>query len=63
MIAVIVLVALAAAAIFATAPLAGWLGKRGWLPQEKRKPVVQIARLAGIVLAAVALIIILIAVF
>lgn len=62
-IAVIVLVALAAAAIFATAPLAGWLGKRGWMPQEKRKPVVQIARLAGIVLAAVALIIILIAVF
>lgn len=62
-IAVIVLAALAAAAIFATAPLAGWLGKRGWLPQEKRKPMVQIARLAGIVLAAVALIIILIAVF
>ena len=62
-ISVIVFLALAAAAIFAAAPLTSWLSKHGWLPEEKRKPVVQIARLAGIVLAAVALIIILIAVF
>lgn len=60
---VVVLLALAAAAIFAAAPLTAWLIQRGWMPGEKRKPVVNIARLAGIVLAVVALIIILIAVF
>ncbi len=62
-ISVLVLLALAAAAIFATAPLVAWLISRGWMPEEKRKPVVIIARLAGIVLAVIAVIVILIAVF